>query len=120
LLLDLELKQINAHSNQLKKSRSNWNLSAMLTGASVGRQTTTALILKAVIISYPQASSKSPRTTHLANTRRNTLTNPAIVTCFNCGKDSYFTTSCPELKDTGNIKEIEKEESSNKLEKKEP
>jgi len=43
-----------------------------------------------------------------------------MATCFNCGKDSYFTTSCPELKDTGNIKEIEKEEMSNKLGKEEP
>jgi len=38
--------------------------------------------------------------------------------CFNCGKDSYFTISCPELKDIGNIKEIKKEEMSNKLGKK--
>jgi len=29
-----------------------------------------------------------------------------MVTYFNCGKDGYFTTSCPELKDIGNIKEI--------------
>jgi len=57
----------------------------------------------------------------LANTCCNTLINPASVTCFNCGKDSYFTISCPEPKDTGNIKEIEEEEeTSNKLGKKEP
>jgi len=43
-----------------------------------------------------------------------------MVTCFNCGKDSYFTTSYPEPKDMGNIKEIEKEETPNKLGKKEP
>jgi len=43
-----------------------------------------------------------------------------MVTCFNYGKDSYFTTSYPELKDTGNIKEIEEEETPNKLKKKEP
>jgi len=43
-----------------------------------------------------------------------------MVTCFNYGKDSYFTTSCPEPKDIGNIKDIEKEEMSNKLGKKEP
>jgi len=43
-----------------------------------------------------------------------------MVTCFNCGKDSYFTISCPELKDIGNIKEIEEEEMSNKLGKEEP
>jgi len=56
----------------------------------------------------------------LTNAYRNTLIDPATVTCFNCGKDSYFAISCPELKDTGNIKEIEKEETPNKLGKKEP
>ena len=30
-----------------------------------------------------------------------------MVMCFNYRKDSYFTTSCLELKDIGNIKEIE-------------
>jgi len=43
-----------------------------------------------------------------------------MVTCFNCGKNSYFTISYPELKDIGNIKEIEEEETPNKLEKEEP
>jgi len=56
----------------------------------------------------------------LANAYYNTLINPAIVTYFNYGKNSYFTISCPELKDIGNIKKIEKEEIFNKLEKKEP
>ena len=56
----------------------------------------------------------------LANTYRNTLINPAMVTYFNCGKDNYFTISYPELKDIGIIKEIEEEETSNKLEKKSP
>ena len=57
----------------------------------------------------------------LANAYCNTLINPALVTCFNYRKDSYFTMSCLELKDTGNIKEIEeKEEISNKLGKEEP
>jgi len=41
-----------------------------------------------------------------------------MVTCFNCGKNSYFIISCPEPKDIGNIKEIEKEETSDKLKKK--
>jgi hypothetical protein len=50
---------------------------------------------------------------------RNTLINFAIVTCFKCGKDGYFASSCPELKDIVNIKEIEKEEISNKLKKEE-
>jgi len=43
-----------------------------------------------------------------------------MVTCFNYRKDSYFTISCPELKDIGNIKEIGEEEMSNKLGKEEP
>ena len=43
-----------------------------------------------------------------------------MATCFNYGKDRYFTSSCPELKDIGNIKEIEEEETSNKLGKEEP
>ena len=42
--------------------------------------------------------------------------------CFNCKKDNYFTTSYPELKNIGNIKEIKKKEkeTSNKLKKEEP
>jgi len=43
-----------------------------------------------------------------------------MVMCFNCGKNSYFAISCPELKDIGNIKEIKEEEMSNKLGKEEP
>jgi len=43
-----------------------------------------------------------------------------MVIYLNCGKDSYFTISCPELKDIGNIKDIEEEETSNKLGKEEP
>jgi len=57
---------------------------------------------------------------HLANAYYNTLINPTTVTCFNYGKNSYFATSCPELKDAGNIKEIKEEELSNKLGKEEP
>ena len=56
----------------------------------------------------------------LANAYYNTLINPTIVTYFNCRKDSYFTISYLKLKDIGNIKEIKKEEISNKLEKEEP
>jgi len=61
-----------------------------------------------------------PHTIPLANTYYNTLINPATATCFNCGKDSYFALSCLEPKDIGNIKEIEEEETSNKLEKEKP
>ena len=53
----------------------------------------------------------------LTSTRRNTLINPALATCYNCDKEGYFALSCPEL---GDIKKIEKEETSNKLEKEEP
>jgi len=43
-----------------------------------------------------------------------------MVICFNYKKDSYFALSCLELKDIGNIKEIEEEEIFNKLGKEEP
>ena len=43
-----------------------------------------------------------------------------MVTYFNYRKDSYFTTSYLELKDIGNIKEIEEEETSDELGKEEP
>jgi len=89
-------------------------------GASIGRQTTTALILKVVITAYLRTSPNPLYTIPLTNARRNTLINPAMVTCFNYGKDSYFATSCPEPKDIGNIKEIEEEETSNKLGKEKP
>jgi len=57
----------------------------------------------------------------LANAYYNTPINPILVICFNYRKDSYFATPCPELKDIGNIKEIEEEEEiSNKLGKEEP
>jgi len=54
------------------------------------------------------------------NTHRNTLINPAIATCFNCGKDRHFTLSYLEPKDIGDIKEVEEGEISNKLRKEEP
>jgi hypothetical protein len=56
----------------------------------------------------------------LTSNYRNTLINPAIVTCYNYNKDSYFTLSYLKLKDIGNIKEIEEGEISNKLGKEEP
>jgi len=40
--------------------------------------------------------------------------------CYNYNKEGYFVLSRPELRDIGNIKEIEKEEMSNKLGKGEP
>ena len=51
-----------------------------------------------------------------------------MVICFNCRKNNHFALSCLELKDIGNIKEIEEEEeeeeeeekTSNKLEKEKP
>ena len=51
------------------------------------------------------------------STYHTTLINPTMVTYFNCGKESYFTSSCLELKDISNIKEIKEKEKeiSNKL-----
>ena len=40
--------------------------------------------------------------------------------CYNCNKEGYFILSYLELKDIGNIKEIEKGEIYNKLGKEEP
>ena len=54
------------------------------------------------------------------STRYNTLIDPTTATYFNYGKYRYFTLSCPELKDIGDIKEIEEGEMSNKLGKEEP
>jgi hypothetical protein len=45
----------------------------------------------------------------------NTLINSTTVTYFKYRKDGYFTLSCLELKDIGNIKEIKEEKISNKL-----
>jgi hypothetical protein len=39
---------------------------------------------------------------------------------YNYNKEGYFTSSCLELKDNGNIKEIEEGEMSDKLGKEEP
>ena len=39
---------------------------------------------------------------------------------YNYDKEGYFTLSCLELKNIGDIKEIEEEEISNKLGKEEP
>ena len=50
----------------------------------------------------------------------NTLIDPATVTCYNCRKDGYFALSCLELKNIGNIKEIEEGETSDELGKEEP
>ena len=56
----------------------------------------------------------------LASTYYNTLINPTLVIYYNYNKEGYFTLSYLELKDIGNIKEIEKGEISNKLGKEEP
>ena len=69
---------------------------------------------------YLRASPDPLRTTPLTSTRRNTLINPATVTYYNYRKDSYFTLSCLELRDIGNIKKIEEGEISNELGKEEP
>ena len=56
----------------------------------------------------------------LTSTCRNTLINPTLATYYNYNKKGYFTLSCLELKDIGNIKEIEEGETSDKLGKEEP
>ena len=80
----------------------------------------TTLVLKMVINANLRASSDPPYSIPPTSTCCTTLIDLATVICFNCGKDSYFISSCPEPKDIGNIKEIEEEETSNKLKKKEP
>ena len=40
--------------------------------------------------------------------------------CYNCDKEGYFALSCLELRDIGDIKELEEGEISNKLGKEEP
>ena len=82
----------------------------------------TTLVPKTVTNANLRASSDPLRSTPPTSARRTTPIDPATVTCFNCGKDNYFTLSCPELKDINNIKEIEEkeEEKSNKLKKEEP
>jgi hypothetical protein len=95
-------------------------LLAIPIGARVGRQATTALVLKAVTTTYRRASPDQLRTTPLASARRNTLIDPASAMCYNCDKEGHFTSSCLELKDNGNIKEIEEGETSNELGKEEP
>jgi len=56
----------------------------------------------------------------LTSTRRNTLINPTLAMCYNYNKEGYFALSCPELRDIGDIKELEEGEMSNKLGKEEP
>jgi hypothetical protein len=80
----------------------------------------TALALKAVTTTHRRAPPDQLRTTPSTSTHRNTPINPALATCYNYNKEAYFTLSCLELKDIGNIKEIEEGDISNKLGKEEP
>jgi hypothetical protein len=95
-------------------------LLATPTGARVGRQAITTPTLKAVTTIHRRASPDQLRTTPLASPRHNTLINSASAICYNCNKEGYFTLSCLELKDIGNIKEMEEGEISDELGKEEP
>ena len=74
-----------------------------------------------VINANLRASSDLLYSIPLTSTRHTTLIDYAMVICFNCGKDSYFSLSYLEPKDISNIKEIEEEEEEifNKLKKEE-
>jgi len=115
--LDLELKRINTRPDRQKQPCSNQNSSATHTGAKVGRQATTTPASKTVTTTYPRASPNQPHTTPPAITYHNTPINPVTVICYNCDKDGHFALSYLELKNIGDIKEIEEGEISNKLEK---
>jgi len=91
-----------------------------LIGARVVKQATTIPTPKAVTTTYPRASPNLPRTTPLTSNRRNTLINPTTVIYYNYNKDNYFALSCLELKDIGDIKEMEEGETSDKSRKEEP
>ena len=56
----------------------------------------------------------------LTSTCCNIPINPTLAIYYNCNKEGYFTLSYLELKNIGNIKEIEEGEMSNKLRKEEP
>ena len=73
-----------------------------------------------VTTTHRRGSPDLPRTTPSAGTCCNTLINPTSATYYNYNKEGYFTLSCLELKDIGDIKEIEEGETSNKLGKEEP
>ena len=92
----------------------------MYTGTKVGRQATTTPVLKTVTTIYLQASPDQPHATPLAIARYNTLIDPTTVIYYNCNKDGHFTLSCPEPKNTGDIKEIEEGKTTDKSEKEEP
>ena len=120
LSLDSELKRIDARPDRQKRLRSDRHSSATPTGAGVGRQATTALAPKAVTTTHRRGSPDPPRTTPSAGTRRNTPIDPASATCYNCDKEGHFASSCPELKDIGDIKEMEEGETSDESGKEEP
>jgi len=61
-----------------------------------------------------------PYATPLAIAHHNTPIDPATVIYYNCDKDRHFALSYLEPKNTGNIKEIEEGEITDKLEKEEP
>ena len=75
---------------------------------------------KAATTGHPRALPDQPYAIPPAMARRNTPIDPAIVMCYNCDKNGHFILFCLELKNIGDIKEIEEGEMFDKLGKKEP
>jgi len=80
----------------------------------------TTLALKAVTTMYRRALPDQLRTIPLAGARCNTPIDPILATYYNYNREGYFALSCLELKDNGDIKEIEEGETFDELGKKEP